>query len=225
MPSPSAADELIRSERLGSGPDRSEAPADEPAGREPAGGEAAALSRADRTMTLEAFADTILPGEKRSPDDRAIAGAAAGPGAVAAGAVDLLEWSATGISDGLDDYAHALNRHAAYYAAEQELDLDPAAPPFVALPFEHRTELARRLTMPGHPEKDLWISLTLFSYMAYDSAAHLNTAEAIAAGHPGLLALGIQRPDADGLWRFPAFGYGRPLARLHPDTTPSGSPA
>ncbi|WP_372974782.1 DUF5987 family protein [Microbispora sp. GKU 823] len=27
------------------------------------------------------------------------------------------------------------------------------------------------------------------------------------------------------MWRFPAFSYGRPLARLHPDTTPSGSPA
>ena len=30
--------------------------------------------------TLEAFADTLIPGEKRSPDDRAIAGAAPGRG-------------------------------------------------------------------------------------------------------------------------------------------------
>src|SRR5256885_1270850 len=31
---------------------------------------------ASRNITIEAFADTILPGEKRTPDDRAIAGAA-----------------------------------------------------------------------------------------------------------------------------------------------------
>ncbi|MFD0887667.1 DUF5987 family protein, partial [Streptosporangium algeriense] len=29
-------------------------------------------------MTLEAFADTIVPGEKRSPGDEAVAGAAEG---------------------------------------------------------------------------------------------------------------------------------------------------
>src|SRR4051812_23930655 len=34
------------------------------------------------TLTLEAFADTIIPGEKRSPDDVAVAGAAEGGGAV-----------------------------------------------------------------------------------------------------------------------------------------------
>lgn len=44
-----------------------------------------------RTMTLEAFADTIVPGEKRSPDDQAIAGAVTGGGAVVAGAVE--RWS------------------------------------------------------------------------------------------------------------------------------------
>ena len=48
-------------------------------------------------MTLEAFADTFVPGEKRSPDDVAIAGAAAGPGAVEAGALELLEMPATGV--------------------------------------------------------------------------------------------------------------------------------
>jgi len=49
--------------------------------------------------------------------------------------------------------------------------------------------------------------------------------DALKAGHPGLLALGYQLPDADGLWRFPKFSYRRKLAELHPDTTPSGSPA
>ncbi|MET8067907.1 DUF5987 family protein, partial [Micromonospora sp. NPDC005313] len=36
-------------------------------------------------MTLEAFADTIIPGERRHATDRAVAGAADGGGAVASG--------------------------------------------------------------------------------------------------------------------------------------------
>ncbi|HEX4812235.1 MAG TPA: DUF5987 family protein [Nonomuraea sp.] len=179
----------------------------------------------DRTATLEAFADTIIPGEKRSPGDRAVAGATRGGGAVAAGAVQLLEWDATGLTGDLDDFAEALNRHARAYAAEGGLDLAEDVPPFVALDFAGRTDLVRRLTAPGHPEKPLWVSLALFCNMAYDSAAHLHTADAIAAGHPGLTAMGLTRPDADGLWRFSAWSYGRPLADLHPDTTATGSPA
>ncbi len=175
------------------------------------------------TMTLEAFADTILPGEKRSPGDVAIAGAAAGPGAVAAGALELLTWPATGISSGLGDLARSLNQHAAAYAAGHGLAIDERLPAFVALPFEHRTALARTLTAPGHPEKAMWVLLALFSYMAFDSAAHLHTADAIAGGHPGLAALGLTAPGPDGLWRYPGNSYGRPLARLHPETTPSGS--
>ncbi|MEO3867440.1 DUF5987 family protein [Nonomuraea sp. B12E4] len=177
----------------------------------------------DSILTIEAFADTIVPGEKRTPDDRAVAGAAPDGGAVAAGALDLLQWSATGVHDGLDDFARALDGHALDYAGEHGLDLDEDVPPFVALPFEHRTALVQRVTTPGHREKPLWISLALFCYMAYDSAAHLNTAEALAAGHPGLTALGIYQPDADGLWRFPDFSYGRKLADPHPDTIPTGS--
>ncbi|MEZ0075128.1 DUF5987 family protein [Planotetraspora sp. GP83] len=178
-----------------------------------------------RTMTLEAFADTIIPGEKRYPEDRAVAGAAPGGGAVAAGAIELLEWDATGLTGGLDDFARALDAHALAYAAQHGLALDESVPPFVALPFEHRGALVGVLTAPGHPEKELWISLSLFSNMAYDSAAHMHTRDAIAAGHPGLTAMGITTPDPDGLWRFPAYTYGRALADLHPDTTPSGSPA
>jgi hypothetical protein len=176
-------------------------------------------------MTLEAFADTILPGEKRSPDDRAIAGAAPGPGAVAAGALDLLHTPATGVTAGLEYLVLSLDNHAKALATEVGAELEPGVPPFVALPFELRTELVTRLTLPGHPEKDGWVALALFCNMAFDSAAHLHTADAIAAGHPGLLAMGWSAPDEDGLWRFPRYSYGRELAKLHPDTTPSGSPA
>jgi hypothetical protein len=180
---------------------------------------------AAETMTLEAFADTIIPGEPRWPGDRAVAGAAPGPGAVAAGALELLRTPATGITAGLGPLSEALNTHAAAYAAEQELDLDDELPAFVALSFDHRTALVQRLLTPGHPEKDGWVLLALFSNMAYDSAAHMHTTDAIAAGHPGLLAMGFTEPDADGLWRFAEHSYGRPLAKTHPGTTPSGSPA
>ena len=96
---------------------------------------------------------------------------------------------------------------------------------FVALPFAHRTALTAALLGPTHPEKEMWVGLALFSNMAFDSAAHLHTAEALAAGHPGLTQMGFTLPDADGLWRFPAYSYGRRLAALHPHTTVSGSPA
>jgi len=176
-------------------------------------------------LTLEAFADTIVPGEKRGPDDVAVAGVSTGGGAVAAGAVELLRTPATGLAAVLDYLVLALNGHAEEYAAEHGVDLDPAVPPFVALPFAHRTALTAALLGPTHPEKEMWVGLALFSNMAFDSAAHLHTAEALAAGHPGLTQMGFTLPDADGLWRFPAYSYGRRLAALHPHTTVSGSPA
>lgn len=178
-----------------------------------------------RTATLEAYADTIVPGERPGSSSRSVAGVATGGGAVAAGALELMEMPATGIAAGLDSLAAMLDAHAAAYAAERGLDLDGDVPPFVALPYEHRAALVQVLTAPGHPEKAGWVLLALFSTMAFDAAAHLHTAEALEAGHPGLLAMGFARPDADGLWRFPDYSYRRPLARLHPDTTPSGSPA
>ncbi|MBA9005612.1 MULTISPECIES: DUF5987 family protein [Thermomonospora] len=175
-------------------------------------------------MTLEAFADTIVPGERRSPDDRAVAGAAEGPGAVAAGAVELLRTPATGIHTDLPVLADMLNEHARAYADQHGLTLDPGVPAFVALAFEDRTALVRSLVAPGHPEKDAWVLLALFSNMAFDTAAHMHTRDALAEGHPGLLAMGLMEPSPDGLWRFPAYSYGRRLADVHPDTTPSGSP-
>jgi hypothetical protein len=177
------------------------------------------------TTTMEAFADTFVPGEKRTSDDVAIAGAATGPGAVAAGAIELLETPATGVSEGLDDLAKILNEHAVRYASEHSLDLNAAVPPFVALDYRHRSALIEVLTAPDHPEKEFWILTAMFCFMAFDTAAHMDTATALASGHPGLETIGFARPDPDGLWRFPEFTYGRQLARIHPGTTPEGDPA
>lgn len=178
-----------------------------------------------RLLTLEAWADTFVPGAKRRPDDDAIAGAADGPGAVEAGAVELLETPATGVSEGLDSLVVALNEHAGAWAASHGVALDESLPAFVALSYADRTAVVRMLIAPDHPEKDIWILVALFCFMAFDTAAHMHTADAIAAGHPGLTAMGFAKPDADGLWRFPDFSYGRPLASLHPGTTTAGDPA
>ncbi|MEV0001780.1 DUF5987 family protein [Micromonospora sp. NPDC050980] len=176
-------------------------------------------------MTLEAFADTIVPGEKRFPGDRAVAGVSTGGGAVASGALELLDQSASGYAAVLEPLADALNAHATGYATEAGIDLDPDVPPFAALDHPHRTALLQRLLAPGNPEKEMWVGLALFSNMAFDSAAHLATGEAMAAGHPGLATIGITRPDPDGLWRFPEYSYGRQLAPIHPGTTATGSPS
>jgi enediyne biosynthesis protein E8 len=178
-----------------------------------------------RTITLEAYADTLVPGAKRSPADLAVAGAGVGPGAVAAGALELLEMPATGITDGLLDLTRALNEHAREYATALGIDMDASVPPFVALSFEHRTAVVRALVGPAHPEQEIWVLAALFCFMAFDTAAHRHTADAVAEAHPGLQTMGFARPDADGLWRFPDYSYGRQLARIHPDTTSAGDPA
>jgi hypothetical protein len=178
-----------------------------------------------RTLTLEAFADTFVPGAKRSPDDRAIAGAADGPGAVEAGALELLATPATGVSYGLDDLVKALNGHAQEWATAHGVAIDESVPPYVALSYADRTAVINTLTGPDHPERDIWILVALFCFMAFDTAAHMHTTEAIAAGHPGLTMMGFAKPDPDGLWRFADFSYGRPLSSLHPGTTPAGDPA
>jgi hypothetical protein len=178
-----------------------------------------------RKQTLEAYADTIIPGEKRWSGDHAVAGVARGGGAVAAGALDLLQTAAGGLADALVTLADMLNAHAAAYAAESGLDASPELPAFVALDYEHRAALVSRLCAPGHPEKQGWVNLAVFSNMAFDSAAHMHTADALASGHPGLTAMGFAKPDPDGLWRFPEYSYGRVLAPPHPATTVSGSPA
>jgi hypothetical protein len=177
------------------------------------------------TSTLEAFADTILPGVKRHPGDRAIAGVCDDPGAVEAGALELLHDPATGVTAGLGPLAQALNGHAVAYAEEKGLTLDDDVPPFVALDYDDRVELIARLTTPGHPEQAGWVLLAMFTNMAFDSAAHMSTAEALESGHPGLIQMGFAKPDEDGLWRFPDYSYGQELAKRHPNTTESGSPA
>ena len=176
-----------------------------------------------RTLTLEAFADTVIPGEKRWPGDRAIAGVSTGGGSVQAGALAVLEMPEGGMAPALDDVVAALNIHAEHHRDRVGLPTDEEVPPFTALPWADRTAVLNELTAVGHPEKELWTGLALFCYMAFDTGAHLPTTEALAEGHPGLTLMRFETPDTDGLWRFPDYSYRRPLSKLHPDTLENGS--
>ncbi len=175
-------------------------------------------------VTLEAWGDTIVPGEKRYPTDRAIAGACAGPGAVQAGVWELMNDPDVGLAPVLPAFVALLNTEAAAYAIGHGVKLDLTVPPFVALPFAHRTALALTMLNPNHADQLLWYALAAMALLAFHTAAQIDTAEAVRAGHPGLVWIGFPQPDADGLWRFPEFSYRQPLAALHPATTSTGNP-
>ena len=179
---------------------------------------------ASATQTLEAFADTLIPGEKRSPTDRAIAGAVKGAGAVQAGAIEMLNFPAVGFGPALPGLALTLNVIALLYALEQRIALTLAVPPFVELDFASRTALLVRILESDGPEKAAFNGVASVVFAAYHTAAHLPTVEAIRIGHPGLKAIGFPAPNADGLWRFPHFSYRRVLAQPHPRAK-NGNPA
>jgi enediyne biosynthesis protein E8 len=186
---------------------------------------AAGAAESATAQTLEAFADTLVPGERRFPGDLAIAGAVSGPGAVQAGVMDVLTSPRLPLAPLLPEIAALLDARALAYAVTHLILLPPTSPAFVGLSFADRTALVGGLFGPDDLDRPVWQVLSLVVGLAFDTAAHLDTREALAAGHPGLAWLRFPAPDADGLWRFPQFSYGRPLAALHPATTPSGSPA
>ena len=176
------------------------------------------------TTTLEAFADTLIPGAKRYDGDYAVAGVARGPGAVHAGAVDLMWFPQAAIGPALPTLAGYLDTRASTYAVQHARTLDPTLPPFVALSFGDRTGLLLELLDPSAQDYLVWWALAAMPFLAFHTAGHLHTADAVRRGHPGLRWIGFPAPDRDGLWRFPHFSYRRRLARSHPHTTRNGNP-
>ncbi|MEO7269823.1 MAG: DUF5987 family protein [Knoellia sp.] len=184
-----------------------------------------------QVLTLEAFADTVIPGVKRHPEDVAIAGLDDSPGAVEAGALEVLLDPATGLEDGVGEMADLLNDHARLRVRDHDHDHDHdhapvgagGLPDFVALHHADRRALLAELTAHEHPQRELWFLMALFCYMAFDSAPHLDTATAVRDGHPGLVHLGFLQPDDDGLWRASAPSYGRPTARVRAGTDEFGN--
>lgn|SRR5262245_4134711 len=179
--------------------------------------EAASLDPAV-VQTMEAFADTLIPGEKRSAADRTVAGAGVGAGAVQAGAIDLLCSERSGLAPFLPVLSTAIDASVTTYAAERGIMLDPAVPPLVALDFAARTALLVELLAAAGPLQVPFLLLALIVFVAYHAAAHLPTVDAVRGHHPGLAAIGFPLPQADGIWRFPDFSYRRRLARRHPRT-------
>jgi enediyne biosynthesis protein E8 len=175
--------------------------------------------------TLESFADTLIPGEKRFPGDRVVAGAAGGAGAVQAGAGLLLHLPEAGMEALLPELATLLNVEATAYAVRHVLLLDSTVPPLVALPFDARTALAGELLDPTHADQKIWILLAFMVFLAFHTAGFEHTADAVRRGHPGLARLRFPAADPDGLYRYPDFSYRRQLAGSHPRTTKGGSPA
>ncbi|MFJ9752981.1 DUF5987 family protein [Streptomyces chartreusis] len=176
-------------------------------------------------QTLLAFADTLIPGERRFPGDAVAAGAVTGPGAVQAGASDILTSPQLPLKALLPSIATLLDARAIAYAAPRLIWLSPLRPPFVGLSFAHRTALVEGLFGPDDVDRSIWQVLSLLIGVAFDTAGSYDTRQAVDQKHPGLTWLGFPEPGSDGLWRFADFSYGCPLASLHPGTTPSGSPA
>ena len=168
------------------------------------------------TQTLEAYADTLIPGEKRFPDDRAIAGVVTGPGAVQGGAIAMMTFAPIGLSPLLPFLALGVNLAAVLYAVSQKIVLDPTVPPFVSLDFASRTALMIQLLDPSNKNQGPFAGLAAFAFVAYNTAGYLSTVEAISEGHPGLTAIGFPPPNSDGKWRFPEFSYQQVLAKPHP---------
>lgn len=187
----------------------------------PAAAEHSALTR----VTLEAYADTIVPGAKRYAGDLAVAGAADGPGAVDAGALSLLAYPDFGLAPLLPALAVAMNARVLPFAAKNLILLNPLQPPLVSLSYPQRVRFVHDIVESVFPDRLLWIGVGLLCGWAFDLAIHLHTAEALASRHPGLVWNRYPAPDADGLWRFEEFSYELPLAVPHPTTTPQGGPA
>lgn len=175
--------------------------------------------------TFDAFADTIVPGERRFNGDRVVLGAAPGPGAVQAGSWAMYNDPDVGVAPLLPALAAVLDAEAVTYAATHGGLLSRSLPSFVALDFNGRTAIARKLLERQGPDQLLWYAMAAMPMLAFHTAGHLDTAKAVRQGHPGLAWLRFPEPGPDGTWQFPVFSYRRVLAKLHPRTTATGHPA
>ena len=190
-------------------------------------------------MTLEAFSDTLIPGEKRplaerhvyDPNDRAIGDKSppvTGAGAVQAGALDMMNYPPVGAAAALPGVAAALNARATTYAGQHAIVLDPTVPPFVSLAFPDRTALLVELldsTATNADEQLVYFAFAAVVFLAYHTAGFEKTADALRTGHPGLAAIHFPTADADELYRYPDHSYRKTLAAPSPRTSRRGSPS
>ena len=161
----------------------------------------------------------MVPGEKRSPGDRAIAGAAAGPGAVQAGALELMRFGPVGLAPALPALAAGLNAQAVRYAATARAAARPDRAAVRGAAFEHRTALASSCWRGRSPTSSSGTAWPASRCSPSTPPATSSTADAVArrASRPRLdrlPAAGRRRAVA-----LPEFSYRRVLAEPHPRTT------
>ena len=155
------------------------------------------------TQTLEAYADTLIPGEKRFPADVAIAGVVSGAGAVQGGAIEMMNFAPVGFEPALPGLALLINLYALAYAICQRIVLDLAVPPFVALDFASRTALLVEILDPGGQTSPRSTGSRPFVSSHTTRRVTFQRWSQSSDGHPGLAAIGFPPPNPDGVWRFP----------------------
>jgi hypothetical protein len=163
--------------------------------------------------TLQAFADTLVPGRKATKTDlgdpidpRAIAGVDSLPGAVEADALRLFHDPLIGF-DALE---------APFLADLSARSAAVGGGAFLLLPFEKRVDVCMSGLDFSNPSRVLWEAAAAVPFTAFCGAAEhpIGTSENASGyrvmGYPGAAPNGYQQD----------FSYGRPLSR---ERTPDGN--
>jgi hypothetical protein len=156
--------------------------------------------------TLQAFADTIIPGRRASRTDlgdaidpRAIAGVDSLPGAVEADSLRLFHDPLIGFDALEAPFLADLSGHA----------LAVGGGPFLLLPFEQRVQTVLSGLDFGNPTRTLWEAAAAVPFTAFCGAGEhpIGTSQNASGyrvmGYPGAAPDGYQRD----------YSYGRPLSR------------
>ena len=165
----------------------------------------------DPDPTLQAFADTVIPGRKAIRTDlgdpidpRAIAGVDSEPGAVEADALRLFHDPLIGF-DALE---------GPFLAELSARSLSAAASPFLLLSYDERVQVLLAGFDFSNPTRVVWEAAAAVPFTAFCAAAEhpigtsQNSSGYRVMGYPGAAPNGYQRD----------FSYGRPLAREVTDT-------
>lgn len=158
--------------------------------------------------TLQAFADTIIPGRKVAKTDRgdpihpqAIAGVDPDPGAVEADVLRLYHDPLIGF-DALEPA----------FLAELSLRSLPAGGPFLTLPFDKRVQVVVAAFDYGNPTRLLWEAATAVPFTAFCAAAvHPYGNNRNASGYKVMGYPGGGPNDAPVMYPY-SFSYRRKLA-------------
>src|SRR4051812_5296396 len=155
--------------------------------------------------TLQAFADTMIPGRKATVTDlgdeihpQAITGADSEPGAVEADALRLYNDPLIGSPAPAPPFLADLNTRA----------LAVAGAPFLLLGFDQRTQVALSGLAYDNPNRTLWEAAAAVPFTAFCAAA--TQVDATSATASGYRVMGLPGTAPGGYKRF---SYDRKLSR------------